>query len=505
MQTRIRNSLACLVLLLLAGCPGGDATTSELEAGITLSIEPAITEMYVGEVKTLVAVRSENLAFGKRVPATWNSASPQVANVLPVGDSAAVTGVSPGEAVITAVATNIGFASAFVRVKGLRTITAMPNPVQMKVGQTVQLGLTLREADGTVIPSAPFTFESSATAVATVTPQGGLITGVTVGTATITIRSKNSTSLDVPVTVTNAGLVLSIDPVGLTLEAGKGGVLVCEARNEVTNQPVSGVVLLWSTSDPSVATVSTTGAVTGVNEGTATITCNAPGASAPVAATVTVKDPPLTLTAVPESITLRVGESAELKVLMRNHRNEPVVDRQTAFVSQNTAIASVRAGDVEHTSVVTGVAAGNTVIHIESIGRGASAIEVPVTVTDDTDACIGDEERDFDVSVTSDPSGHKPFINMPSKIRGKTKRSGTNRKTITVTAASPFVEVTGTIDPATCAISLAGMGTVAGFNNVRVEMTGTAPGSGPLEITYSMGTNGALPGGNPITYLLRSQ
>ena len=72
--------------------------------------------------------------------------------------------------------------------------------------------------------------------------------------------------------------------------------------------------------------------------------------------------------------------------------------------------------------------------------------------------------------------------------------------TITVTGDGSFVDVTGTVT-AEGVIEAAGQGTVAGFPNINVTLTGTVRG-GVLDAEYSMGTGGQLPGGFPIVFEL---
>jgi len=98
-------------------------------------------------------------------------------------------------------------------------------------------------------------------------------------------------------------------------------------------------------------------------------------------------------------------------------------------------------------------------------------------------------------AITADPSGHGPFINMPSSL---TLTVSHGNSTISITGPAPFVPVSGTLLP-DGSFSAAGTGTVAGNSNTLVEMNGSLSG-GVLSATYMMGTNGALPGGQAITY-----
>lgn len=105
--------------------------------------------------------------------------------------------------------------------------------------------------------------------------------------------------------------------------------------------------------------------------------------------------------------------------------------------------------------------------------------------------------------VTSDPAGHAAFINMPASQVLTVATSGSN---ITITGASPFVNVAGTdYDPNYTAgfnFTASGTGTVAGYPNIDIKLTnGYVPAAGNTVVgQYTIGGNGGLPGGQPIVY-----
>ncbi len=75
--------------------------------------------------------------------------------------------------------------------------------------------------------------------------------------------------------------------------------------------------------------------------------------------------------------------------------------------------------------------------------------------------------------------------------------------TLTITGDGSFVDVTGTVSESG-EINATGTGTVAGFPNIAVRMTGTLRG-GDLNAQYAMGTNGGLPGGFPIVFDMQGE
>ncbi len=131
-------------------------------------------------------------------------------------------------------------------------------------------------------------------------------------------------------------------------------------------------VVTWATSAGAVATVSTTGLVTGVTAGTATITATAAGTSG--AASVTVNVAPIsTLEIQPASTSITVGGSAALTAVARDAQGANLSGRSIAWTSLHPTIATVTTA-----GVVTGVSSGTATVSASSEGKTTSAT---ITVT----------------------------------------------------------------------------------------------------------------------------
>lgn len=97
------------------------------------------------------------------------------------------------------------------------------------------------------------------------------------------------------------------------------------------------------------------------------------------------------------------------------------------------------------------------------------------------------------LQILYDPAGHNPFIGMPASLRIRMRQGS-----ISFEGPHPWVGVSGEVDQEGN-FQAAGVGTVAGFPNIRVTFSGTiTPES--LSGEYTMGANGGLPGGQAITY-----
>ena len=167
------------------------------------------------------------------------------------------------------------------------TITP-PSPTLTAVGETTRLTARVLDQNGQVMSSAVVTWSSSNETVATVNSQGQ-VTAVGNGTAMITARS-GSASSSIMVTVMQTAGSIVIEPMTATLMALGETVQLAATVLDQNDQPVADTVVTWSSSDETVATVSVDGLVTGVGNGTATITARSGSAFAEIEVTVRSSD-----------------------------------------------------------------------------------------------------------------------------------------------------------------------------------------------------------------------
>ncbi len=100
-------------------------------------------------------------------------------------------------------------------------------------------------------------------------------------------------------------------------------------------------------------------------------------------------------------------------------------------------------------------------------------------------------------TVASDPANLQPLVNNDGRFSSQlTVVIGTG--VISFDGDQPFITVGGTIE-ASGAFSATGMGRIDPYRSVEATFQGTIS-NGQLTGTYAIGTNGALPGSQPITY-----
>ena len=178
--------------------------------------------------------------------------------------------------------------SGFFISPSITSIYIQPSAATVAVGQQVSLAAYATYSDGTQkqISGGSVGWSSSATSTATVTSPGGQVTGVAIGsstitassqgisgTATVTVTASNITSLVITTTQGSTALqtvaTLSGAPASLQFYAYANG----SANNDVTQ------AVTWSSSNTSVATISTgltsgNGLVTSITTGTTNITAS---------------------------------------------------------------------------------------------------------------------------------------------------------------------------------------------------------------------------------------
>jgi YVTN family beta-propeller protein len=151
------------------------------------------------------------------------------------------------------------------------TITVTPNPVAIRTGSSLQLSIIVTDANGQPILSPPLTVTSSNPQLVSVTEWGYVTSGVGSGSATLLVQS-GGLSLTVPVSVAQVPTSLQLAPTFLVVGAGEAQSLTATVL-DAAGGPIPGAPVTFTSSDPSIVTVSSTGLVTSVGpEGTATVT-----------------------------------------------------------------------------------------------------------------------------------------------------------------------------------------------------------------------------------------
>jgi alpha-tubulin suppressor-like RCC1 family protein/uncharacterized protein YjdB len=289
-------SAACLAFAIAACSGDGDSPSSPNNGGgepapvSSVSITPATTTIVIGKTTPLAATAKDaagNVLAGRSI--AWTTSAAAIATVDANG---VVTGVAAGSANIVATSEGKSAQAAItVSLVPVASVTVTPNAPAVKVGATAALAATVKDEEGNVLNGRAVVWSSSAPAIATVDAASGIVTGVAIGTATMTATSEGkagSTTVTVSA-ASNAVDAILLAPALDTLEAFSSEMIGRILKDSQGNV-LTGREIRWTSSNPAVAAIDPlTGLMTGVDRGTVTITATSEGKTATVTRVVVIK------------------------------------------------------------------------------------------------------------------------------------------------------------------------------------------------------------------------
>ena len=320
-------------------------TVKQLATSISLNKTSAT--LYMGNTLQLTATVLPNTTTDKSV--SWSSSNTDVAIVSSDG---LVTPVSTGTATIT-VKTEDGSnlsAQCVVTVKQLATSISLN-----KISETLYMGNTL-QLIATVYPNSTsdksVSWSSDNSAVATVSSDG-LVTPISTGTATITVRTEDGSNLTAQcvVTVKQLATSISLSESDAIMYTDNTLQLTATVLPTTTSNPS----VSWSSSNTSVATVSSTGLVTAKSTGNAVITAKtSDGTNLSATCNITVKRLATSISLNKTSATLYLDQTVQLTATVSPNN---ATDRSVVWSSSDNSIATVSS-----TGLVSAIATGNATI-----------------------------------------------------------------------------------------------------------------------------------------------
>ncbi len=345
----------------------------------SIAVNPTITNLTQGNNQQLVVnTLDQNGSAINGASITYISNDSTTATV---NSSGLVTAVSAGTATITVQATlnnqkvtansvvNIANSVATPVLTGVNITPASSN---ILTGSTQQFVATPIDHNGSSVSGAVITFTSSDKTVATV-DNTGLVTAVSAGTATISVRAVFNKN-----TVTGNSMINVSDPVVQTVLANiiitpaSSNILTGSTQQLVANaldnngSVVNGATITFSSSKKSIATVDNTGLVTAVSAGTATISIKATLNNQTVIgnSVININDPVAepVLTNIqinPTAANVLVGATQQINTNTLDHDGNPISGATVTFQSSDNNVATV-----DSSGLVTAVSAGISTISV---------------------------------------------------------------------------------------------------------------------------------------------
>ena len=309
-------------------------------------------------------------------PVVWSTSDASVATVY----NGVVRAASVGTAIITATCGDL-VATCYVLVTSdaipVERVILDASAISMYVGESATLTATVLPADATI---KGVIWSSSNASVATV-DVNGVFTGISEGTAIITVTTVDG-GYKAECAVTVKPIVPPVvHPTGVTLDKTSAEICVNETlalTATVLPADATDKSVTWYTSDASVATVSANGVVTGISKGIATITVATVDGNKTATCVVTVTErlvPVTGITLDTIATTIDVGSTVTLNatIIPADASNKNVI-----WTSSDPNVATVNKG------VVTGVSKGTATIRAASEDNPSVYAECVVTVNEVT-------------------------------------------------------------------------------------------------------------------------
>lgn len=336
-----------------------------------ISVAPASTELLVSGTCTVTATVTPTNATDTTV--YWSSDDTTVATVSSSsGKSVTVTGRGAGTATITGRTKDGGYTdTCIVTVKRPATDIAVTDVVvskstlDLEAGETYTLTATVYPTNAT---NKNVTWSSSNSSVATVGSSTGLVTAKGKGTATITARTSDGGYTDTCVVTVTVGVEsITISPTNLTLNVGETRQLTITIR--YSDGSTSTTPYLCSTTNSSVAGVSSSGLITANGVGTATIRVYADSNySNSTTCTVTVKEV-IHVTGVTCSESLLILAVGEKHTLYATVSPSDADDKTVTWSSSNTSVATIGSS----TGAIVAKGAGTATVTVTTNDGGLTA------------------------------------------------------------------------------------------------------------------------------------
>lgn len=253
----------------------------------------------------------------------------------------------------------------------ISSISITASSTTIASGATLQLTAATLGKDGKEIANRVVAWSSSNANIANVSATGLLTAGYVLGgtneSVTITAAAEGISGT-VAVNVTPSP-VATVSLTRATETIGVGATLQLTATlKDVGGNTLTGRIINWTATDTTVLLVSTSGLVSTksyLGGATRTSTVTATSESQTASTNVSVTPIPVeTITISPTEATLLVRESKQLSIEWRDRNGNTLSNRQTAWSTSDTSIASVN-----QTGILYGKKAGRVTINASSSGK----------------------------------------------------------------------------------------------------------------------------------------
>ena len=330
----------------------------------SISFSQSKVSVKKGNTLKLVAIIKPSVLSSSKL--TWKSSNPAIASV---DENGVVKALKEGTVTITVTSANGKVTTCTVTVTNnnveVNEVKLNPNKLSLSVGSYEQIKALIYPENAT---NRNLTWKSSDSSIVTV-DSNGVVKALKEGTATITVTSANGKEVICVVTVKNAEVEkVVLNNTKTNVDVGSSVKL----NASVLPENAVDKKIIWTSSDESIAIVDSNGNVTGIKEGTVTITATSTNGKKETCV-VTVKNVEVKEVIVnPTSASIKLGTTAKLdaSVLPEN-----ATDKKITWTSSDSSIAAV-----DNNGNVTGIKEGTVTITATSSNGKVATVKVTVTV-----------------------------------------------------------------------------------------------------------------------------
>ena len=279
------------------------------------------------------------------------------------------------------------------RYVALESVSVSPSELTLTEGDNSSLSLVITPSNASV---KTVSWKSSSPTVATVS-QSGRIDALAEGTTLVTVTTEDGGKTASCAVTVKAKVIpvsgITLDKTSLNMTEGDEQTLSAS----ITPSNATDKSVTWSSSNSSVALVSSSGVVTAKSAGTATITVTTTDGGKKATCSVTVQAKTVSVTGVSlnkTSLSMTVGDTQTLTATVTPSN---ATDKSVSWSSSNASVAAVSTS-----GVMTAIAVGSATITVTTNDGGKKAT-CSVTVLSTSGTENGHEWIDIGLSVRWSP------------------------------------------------------------------------------------------------------
>jgi uncharacterized protein YjdB len=375
--------------LMIAGCgatesgvPTGVSTPPDGIAGASqIALTRSADTLLVDQSLRLVAVIPPNPGGAVGPGPVWTSSDSSVAAVTQAG---LVFALRSGNAVITVASRGSSAATKLAVRPSVRSVRFEADTLALGLSQSIHLPFRAIDSDGNSVDLTEHRVEwlSSTPEVAPVTSGGGVV-GKTLGASDVRLTIDGKASMIRVQVKPQSVSSVTVTPSALSLGIAEAMQLTARVA-DASGVQLTDRLVTWSSSNSSIAVVSSTGRVMGVSAGTARITAVSENKRGYAEVTVTPQpasppttpDQPVVVAVSSVAVTLNasaltVGQTTQANAVVKDAAGNILTDRPVSWTSSDASIAGV-----DGNGLVSATRAGSAVISGSVEGKSGDQVVV---------------------------------------------------------------------------------------------------------------------------------